>query len=270
MDTEDDIPDFLSGDHIVTPDLPPEPPPAAPDAPSQEPAAPAAPATDPVAAPAAPPQDGDPASAPAAAEPSAPAVRDVPLATFLDMRDKLQRAERALADRQAREAAAPPNREEDPEGYEQHQQATMQLVLFEQRRDMSRTVAEVKYGEQTVNAAFDWAAEACDRSPAFNRAVMAAPNPAAFVVGEYQRQQRDQALADVSTDDIAAFRAWKASQAPGAQPPAAAPPQPAAAAPAAAPPTFRRSLASAPSAGAAAAPEGQDGDQVFEGMFGTG
>ena len=269
MDIEDDMPDFLSGDHHVTPDQPPQddPAPAAPEDPSQEPAAEPvpAPATDPAAAPTPPPQD-----APAPAEPSPAAARDVPLPTFLDMRDRAVRAERALAERPAAEAPPIPDRAEDPDGYEQHREAQMQLVLFEQRRDITRSVAEVKHGAELVNTAFDWAAEMCDRSPAFNRAVMTAGDPAALVVAEYQRVQRDKALAGVSMDEITAFRQWQASQsaaAPAAS--ASSPPTPPAAAPAA-PPTFRRSLASAPSAGASAAPEGQDGAQVFEGMFGTG
>lgn len=270
MDTEE-LPDFLSDDHIVTPELQ-DAPPAAPETPSQDrapeasPAPAPAPATEPEAAPAAPPETGDPTPAPAAVAPPA-AVRDVPLAAFLEMREKMQRAERALADRQAQEAIAPPDRNVDPEGYEQHQQAHLQAVLFEQRRDLSRTVANVQHGEEVVNAAFDWAADACDRYPGLNKAVWASANPAGFVVGEYQRMQREQALSDVSVDDIAAFRQWKANLAAGAQEPGAVAPQLAAAAQAA-PVAPRRSLASAPSAGASAAPEGQDGEQVFDGMFG--
>jgi hypothetical protein len=195
-------------------------------------------------------------------------VQHVPLATFLDVRDKLSAAEKEARDlrewrRQQEARATPvpvPDRYEDPEGYEAHQQATIATQMFVTRRDFSREIATIKHGEQVVNAAWEWGIGQCDRDPHFDAKVRASANPAEFVVAEWRR---DQVASKVDPNEFEAFLAWKASGG------AAAPANPApTAAPTPAPAAPRPSLAAAPSAGAHAAAVPRDGQATFDAMFG--
>jgi len=273
MDTED-LPDFLGGEPAPEPQAAP-----AADAPAPAAAAPAAEgpargadgkfaaAAPAPAAPAAPAPNADAAPAAPAGEP----VHHVPLATFLDTRDKLSAAEKEAKElrewRQQQEEAArrqqvqAPNRDTDPQGYERFQQAQIGQALYGQRLEMSRGFAEMKHGPDVTTAAFDWGVQRCDADPFFNEKVRAHRDPVGFVVSEWQREQTLAQMSDPK--EIEAFRAWKAQQAgqPAGQPHAAAPP--------AAPAAPRQSLAASPSAGASAGPVPQDGEAIFNEMFGS-
>lgn len=264
-----DLPDFLSDAPQAAPDAP-----QTPETVAQAPAPqPEAPATPPAADPAPP--------APAAAEPATAtpsdaqqaAAMNVPLATFLDMRDRANRSEQEARNlrewRQQQEAAArrqpPPSLEEDPQGFHQHQQQQFNAAIYEQRLTFSRSLNELKHGADTVNAAFEWGAARCDQDPFFNEKVRASADPIGFVVNEWRR---DQVASTVDPSELEAFRAWKAAQA--GQPPAN-PQNPAAAAhaPPAPPAAPRPSIAAAPSAGLVQQPAPRGGEETFARMFGS-
>jgi hypothetical protein len=277
-----DLPDFLSDDPSATPQVQPAPEPVTEAAPAAEAPAPEAgqprdtngrfaPAT-PEAPPAAPAAEAPPA------QPQPPAEPYAPIAALLDEREKRQKAEARAAEleqwRQQQEAQArqqPPVRapdpDQDPQGFRAFQAAQLDELLYEQRREMSRGFAEVRFGKDTVDQAFEWGAKRCDEDPYFNAKVRSSRDPYSFVVGEYQR---DQIASQVSPDQFKAFQEWQAAQAAAASaPPAAAPPM--APAPVAAPPPApaapRPSLAAAPSAAASSQPIPRDGASTYDAMF---
>lgn len=267
---DNDLPDFLSDAPTPAPASEPAPAPAPEPAPQPEPQpepAAAAPVRGPDGRFA--PVEPAPAAEPAP-QPAADPVHHVPLATFLDTRDRLSAAEKEAKElrewRQQQEAQARrvpiPNRDEDPEGYEAHQRQTIDDSMFAMRRDFSRNFAVVQHGQQAVDAAFQWGVNLCDRDPHFNAKVRSHPDPVGYVVSEWKR---DQLLSRIAPEDLEAFQQWKAS---GGQAPAPAAPAPTAA-PTPAPLAPRPSLAAAPSAGAHAGAIPRDGAATFGAMFGS-
>jgi hypothetical protein len=265
----DDLPDFLGGEPAPAPQASPAPETAAPaaEAPASE-----GPARGPDGKFAAASPEPAPAAAPA---PAALAVdaqgHVVPLATFLDTRDRLTVAEKEAKElrewRAQQEAAARrqpvPDRETDPAAYEAHQRAAFDARLYEQARDMSHRLAIVEHGPQVVDAAFNWGVQRCDTDPFFNEKVRASKDPVGMVVAEWRREQ---ALAKVGDPaELDAFLAWKATQAGAAPAPGQPTPQ---AAPPAAIAAPRQSLAASPSAGAHAEAIPRDGEAAFGAMFG--
>ena len=263
-----DFPDFASDASASAPD----------DTQALEQAAPASPA--PQEAPAAPPAVAA-QPAPASFDPASPAPSDaeqaaahgVPLATYLNMRDEANAAKqeaKALREwRQQQEAAAnrqpPPSREEDPDAYEQHQQATFHAALQAQRVDVSYMMAEQKHGPEVTKTARDWGFERCAKDPLFNARVMQQPDPVGFVVAEWRREQVN---SKVDPTDIEEYLAWKAAK--GGDPANPQPsPQAAPNAPPARPQAPRASIAAAPSAGASADPQPLGAERTFERMFGS-
>lgn len=266
MDT--DLPDF-SGEQSP-----------APETQVQEPAAPvaAAPQPDPANPPA---PDAQPQPATEAA-PAAPTQSDaeqaaamhVPLATFLDMRDRANRHEqeaRQLREWRAQQEAAarrqpPPSREEDPEGYEQHREQRFQAALYDQKLSFSERMAVQAHGKDAVAAAKTWYDSYAAQDPFFDRKVASSPDPYEVVITEWKRQQL---LTRIAPEDLDAFQDWKAAQA-GQAP--AAPANPAAGAPPAPPArpaAPRPSIAAAPSAGASSEPRPTGGEETYQRMFGS-
>lgn len=249
-----DLPDFLGGEPVPAPEAAPV-----------EAAAPEAPAA------AAQPEPAPAEPAPAAPAPQPEPHHAVPLATFLDTRDKLSAVEKEARElrewRAQQEAAArrqpPPSRDEDPEGYEAFQASQIRGALYDQRLDMSRFMAEQRHGAQVTDEAFKWGLERCDADPHFNAKVATSRDPVGLVVAEWKR---DQIASKVDPTEYEGYLAWKAAQA-AAQP--TDQPQPAAAQPAARPAAPRASLAAAPSAGSHAGPVPRDGAATFDAMFGN-
>lgn len=217
-----------------------------------------------------------PATAPAAAaEPASvdPAAHPIPLATFLDTRERLQAAEREAKElkawKEAKEAEArrqpAPDRNANPEAFEDHRAQTMAAQMRDQTVLFSRKMAERDHGKETVEAAFTWGVQRCDADPLFNQKVAQSDDPIELVVSEWKRDQTLSKLGDGA--DLDAFLAWKASQTPAGQPPQQQPTQTPATRVAPAAP--RASLASAPSAGTSSAPEARDGESTFGAMFGN-
>jgi hypothetical protein len=207
--------------------------------------APAAPAEPPAAEPATPGPargpDGKFAAkeTPAAAEPAptpppAPEPGHVPISAMLDEREKRQALERQLAELKARQ--------EPPKPLEPTEQ--LQQALYTQNLRASRKFAEREYGKEQIEAVHKWAAEKCDSDPIFNQQMLSSEDP---YEAAYQAYNREQIVAKVSPDRLAAFEAWEKAQAeaqaaaPIHTPSTAAPPPP-------------KSLATAPGNGAAGAP----------------
>jgi len=182
-------------------------------------------------------------TAPAAPPPPQPAPTPpepghVPISAMLDEREKRQAAERRLADLEAQRQPPPPL--EPTQALEQ--------ALYVQNLKVSRKFAERQYGPETIATVHDWAARRCDEDPHFNAQMRAADDPYEAATQAYNR---DQIVAKVSPERLAAFEAWEAAQA-AAQAQAPNPshnPCPSTVAPA--PP---RSLANAPGNGAAGQP----------------
>lgn len=286
-----DLPDFLSDEPssasqaqaeptpapaevASSPEPTPEPAPAA-EGPARGPDGKFAPASPPVEA--APAVAAEPPPAEPAPPPPAPPAPDpmAPVAALVEERLKRQAAEREAQDlrewrrqQEARVQQQPlPDPEADPEAYRQHQAAQLANVFWDQRLEMSRQFAEIRHGEESVKTAFDWGVQRCDQDKFFNEQVRASKDPVGFVVAQWQREQQ---LAAVTSEDFAAYQAWKAAQTAA---PAAAVQAPHAAAPAAAPPAQpaapRPSLAAAPSADISSAPAVIDGAEAYRRMFGT-
>lgn len=278
------LPDFVSDDPSAPADPAPEPvveaAPAAEATPEPVPAAEGQPRdAGGKFAPIVPAVEAAPAVEPVVAAPAAPVPTPppeqafAPLAALLDERDKRQAAEKRAKEledwRTQQEAQArrqpPPDPTQDPEAFRQHQAQQLDQVFWDQRLEMSRGFAEMRHGAETTAKAYEWGLERCDADPYFNAKVRASKDPIGLVVGEWQREQL---LAKVTPEDLAAFETWKQAQAapapvgvahqlaaaPAAPPTPLAPPRP--------------SLAGAPSASTSASPVPRDGEATFAKMFG--
>lgn len=282
-----DLPDFVSDDPSATPAAPAAETPQ-PEAASAE-AAPAAPA----------PAEGQPrgpdgkfapvASDPVAAAPQAPVeaaqpaqppeTHHVPLATALDWRDRMTAAEKRATELEtwrqqqesqarARPVAAIPDPGIDPAGYHAYQQQQVDARLYEMTRDFSRRLAEREHGKETVDHAFQWAADRIDQElrqagrSSLNDEVRNSSDPISLVMDHWKREQTLSKVGNLDPSKIDAFLAWEAAQAapaPQASAPAVAIPQ--------APAAPRASLASAPSAAGHAEPIPRDGEATYGAMF---
>jgi len=174
------------------------------------------------------PAEGETVSGPAAdasggvrAPDSAP-TDHAPISALLDERDKRKAAQEraaALEQRLAEVAAAQASREPPPLDQQMFEQ------VYTLRRDMSRDLMVQARGEDLAQRLEDWGAAKCDVDRVFNQQVFQSKNPYEFIRQAYDREQ---ILAQVKPDDLAAFKAWQAAQATAGSPspaPAAAPPR---------------------------------------------
>lgn len=255
-----DAPDFLSDEPSSEPaEIEPK---AAPEA--------AAPASTEAPAPAPAPAPG----APAEPAPADPAAHPVPLATFLDTRDRAAKAEaRAkeleakIAEQEAKSRQPIPDRNQDPEAFEDFRAQQYEERLLNMTLNNSERFATISHGKETVDQAKAWALERFQADPLYHQKVMSSSDAYELVVQDFKQSQAMTALNDPGALD--AFLAWHATQA--AAPQAGQPlqsPQPAPAIRAPAPVAPRASLAGAPSAGRSSAPEARDGASTFGAMFG--
>ena len=180
--------------------------------------------------------------APAVEAPKQPDPGFVPFGAVLDERDKRKKLEaelEALRRQQApQEPAQLPDMFEDPEGYTAAINQTFEQRLYQQTLQVSERFARKEYGNETTDAALQWAFQRCETDPYFNQQVKASGDPVGYAVQEYQRNQ---IVSTVTPDDFKQFMAWKQAQANLAQQAPASPAQPQGRPP--------KSLASAPSAG---------------------
>lgn len=147
----------------------------------------------------------------------------VPISALLDERDKRQ-AERTRADGLQNQIAAMLAQARPAEPLAPHEQ--VKQALYAQNLRASRRFAEREYGKDQIASVHDWAARQCDQDPRFNEQMRGAEDP---YEAACQAFNREQILRTVKPADLAAFSAWRASQAsPGAQgqaPPPRTPPR---------------------------------------------
>lgn len=208
----------------------------------------------------------EPTTAPAPPE-QKPEPGHVPLTVVLDEREKRRVAEQAKQQLEERLRALEsqrqqpiPDRNADPEGWEDWRAQQFEQRLLNERLNTSERFARKEHGAETVDAARDAALQRFQNDPLYYQQVMSAPDPYEVVVQDYKRAQALSALSEPGRLD--AFLAWQAGQS------AAPPPQQAASAP---PPSPPRSLASQPAAGAAKPGEQPVGEGVaFDAIFAKG
>lgn len=183
--------------------------------------------------------------------------RTVPLATFLDQRDRLKELERREAEWKAQQSQPMQRIDplDDPEGFAQQQQQLVQQAIIADRFERSHEDAVEKHGQEAVQAAVEWAQTRAQANPAFAAEYMAKTRPIQWIV---QQHKRDALVSDIgdNVDDWFTREAAKRGYAPQSAPvdaaPVAAPVQPAAKP--AAPP---KSIASERTAPAAVTPQGE-------------
>lgn len=211
----------------------------------------------------------EPTTAPAPPE-SKPEPGHVPLTVVLDEREKRQAAERAKQELEERLRALEaqrqqqpiPDRNTDPEGWEDWRAQQFEQRLLNERLNTSERFARKEHGADVVDAARDAALQRFQNDPLYYQQVMSAPDPYEVVVQDYKRAQALSALSEPGRLD--AFLAWQAGQ-------SAAPAQPNHQAASAPPPSPPRSLASQPAAGAAKPGEQPVGEGVaFDAIFAKG
>ncbi len=190
--------------------------------------------------------------APAEEAPQEREDKSVPLATFLDMRDKQKDAERRAADyeRQLAEARASqqpqqiPDAFDDPQGYARYQQQHVAEAVTAQKFEMSDLIARQSHGDETVETATAWAMEKAKANPVFAAEYMKERHPIDWIVRQHKRDSLMQQVGE-DPDEFVRRRAVELGLTTSPTPPAVVAPQPTVTAPKAPP----RSLVNAPSHG---------------------
>ena len=209
------------------------------------------------------PEPPEPTTAPAPPV-ETPAPGHVPLSAVLDEREKRQAAERARQELEQRLRALEaqrqqpvPDRDHDPDAWDQWREAQIEQRLLNTNLNISERFARKEHGNELVDQARDAALQRFQTDPHYYHQVMAAADPYEVVVQDFKRAQALSALSEPGKLD--AFLQWQAGQSAAPAPQvSAAPPQPS-------PP---RSLASAPSAGGAKPGQQPVGEGVaFDSIF---
>ena len=124
----------------------------------------------------------------------------VPISAMLDEREKRQALERQIADMRSRAEPPPPMSTDE----------ALQAALYAQNLKVSRKFADRQYGAELTATVHDWAAARCDADPHFNDQMRSSDDPYEAAMQAYNR---DQIVAKVTPDRLAAFEAWEAAQA---------------------------------------------------------
>lgn len=150
-----------------------------------------------------------------------PETRHVPINALLDERDKRKELERRLAEyeakQQAPQTAEIPDAYDDPQGYANHFQRQLDQKAVEMRFEMSDRFARSTHGDETVQAALDWANGRAGSNPAFVQDYMGQQDPIGWIV---QQHKRDAMLSDIGDNPEdwfereAAKRGWQKPNAP--------------------------------------------------------
>lgn len=135
-------------------------------------------------------------------EPPSPVEKpehSVPLAKYLDTRDELKELKRWKAEQEARQAPVPkaPDPIDDPEGHTAYLRTEMNQALQAQRLEISQELANEKYGEESVDAAMEWAIEKAKTEPGFGPRYMQERNPIDWIVRQHKR---DSLVSQLPTD----------------------------------------------------------------------
>lgn len=131
--------------------------------------------------------------------------RHVPLATFLDARDRAKEAERRLAEMEARapkpEAPAAPDPVDDPDGYREFIRNEARQEALQSKFEMSDVMAKQAHGAEAVEAASAWAMERAKSDPSFAAQYMREAHPIDWIVRQHKRDAIVSAIPDTGLDD---------------------------------------------------------------------
>jgi len=200
-------------------------------------------------------------------EPSKPEPGYVPISALMDERDKRKAAEaRAAANAPQPQQVQAPDPLDDPVAYNAYLEQRLEARVAQERFTMSDVMAKQTHGEDTVNAAIEWANQKVQNDPSFAMSYMREGHPIDWIVRQHKRDADYQALGGMSVHEFVeqevAKRLANTQSAPIAAAPiqAAVPPAPRPAAP-------PRSIASDVSM---SAPVVTDATAEFEAIFKKG
>lgn len=191
--------------------------------------------------------------APADEAPQDREEKSVPLATFLDMRDKQKEADRRAADaeRQLAEARASqqqrppvPDAFDDPQGFAAYQQQQVAEAVMGQKFEMSDLMARESHGVEVVESAISWAMTKAQANPAWAEEYKRERHPIDWIVRQHKRDSLMQQVGE-DPDEFVRRRAAEMGLIAAPTPSITAVAQPTVTAPKAPP----RSLVNAPSHG---------------------
>lgn len=174
--------------------------------------------------------------------PAAPPNGFVPVDALQEERRRRQALERELE--QSRQAPAPVDPLDDPEGFARQLEGRVSQEVSALRFQFSEQTAVSQYGREAVDKAAEWAIGRANADPQFAASYFGDPDPIGFIVRQHQQTER---LQQLESDPVAFARLILEQH--NALPPV--PTQPAIAPAAAQAPAPPKSLVSAPSSGAA-------------------
>lgn len=145
-------------------------------------------------------------------------ARMVPLATYLDMRDKLKTAEKRVKELEPAEEVQAPDPKTDPKGYAEYVREVEQFDRLNERLNFSEELSKVKHGEELTAKVREWALVKFETDAEFTNRVMSNANPYEAAIREMKAEERSKALEGVDPTEMEAFQAWKASQQNGDTP----------------------------------------------------
>lgn len=139
------------------------------------------------------------------AEPPAKSPHMVPYSEMRKEREAKKELERRIAALEANKPAPAkeviPDAYEDPEGFNEWNLNREAQNQFAVRAELSGMRAELKYGQETVDAALEWAKTQTD--PTLQMKVRAEASPVEFIVKEHKRSLTHQTLGEKSLEDYA-------------------------------------------------------------------
>jgi hypothetical protein len=160
--------------------------------------------------------------APVVATPAAPegeegGAKTVPLATFLDMRDKAKTLEARVKELEPPEGITPPDPVKEPGKYLEYRENMIHLTIMNERMNFSEKSAIKEHGKELVEKARTWATTRFAADTAYEDRIMREADPYETVVADFQRHQlEEEVLSDPAT--VEEFRRWKAEKANGGTP----------------------------------------------------
>lgn len=114
----------------------------------------------------------------------------VPLATFLEVQNRLKEAERSKRQEPQQYTPPPaPSFYDDPDAYAAHLEQTVQDRLLGSRIEMSQRFALQQYGQEALTAARDWGAEQAQADPSFSPRFGAQPDPVGWLVSQHKQAE---------------------------------------------------------------------------------
>lgn len=142
---------------------------------------------------------------PESVEPPKQETKDVPLGTFLEMRDRAKEAERRAAELEAAQSQnqhrqAIPDPLDDPEGYNAYFEQRARDVEITTRINTSRMIAIQHYGQEEVDSAAQWFLSKVKEDPTFEQRMISQPHPADWVVRQHKREALLSQIGDKDLD----------------------------------------------------------------------